>query len=111
MANNMRYFIGNWKMFGVPKSINIVNKINTFVKSNKKYNKKYKIIITPPFTLIESFSKRFKKKNILLEVKIVITKIIFGSNTGAVSPFMIKKIRQNMLLLAILIIEQKETRP
>ena len=23
----MRYFIGNWKMFGVPKSINILNKI------------------------------------------------------------------------------------
>ena len=26
----MRYFIGNWKMFGVPKSINILNKINLF---------------------------------------------------------------------------------
>ena len=28
MANNMRYFIGNWKMFGVPKSINILEKID-----------------------------------------------------------------------------------
>ena len=36
MANEMRYFIGNWKMFGVPKSINIVNKINSFVKLDKK---------------------------------------------------------------------------
>ena len=37
----MRYFIGNWKMFGVPKSINIINKINTFVKKDKntKYSK------------------------------------------------------------------------
>ena len=26
----MRFFIGNWKMFGVPKSINILNKINSF---------------------------------------------------------------------------------
>ena len=24
----MRYFIGNWKMFGVPKSVSILNKIN-----------------------------------------------------------------------------------
>ena len=27
----MRYFIGNWKMFGVPKSIYILNKINFFI--------------------------------------------------------------------------------
>ena len=26
----MKYFIGNWKMFGVPKSIKILNKINSF---------------------------------------------------------------------------------
>ena len=68
MANNMRYFIGNWKMFGVPKSINILNKINTFTKFNKRFNKNYKIIITPPFTLIESFAKRFKKKSILIGI-------------------------------------------
>ena len=64
MANNMRYFIGNWKMFGVQKSINILNKINTFVASDKKFKNKYKVIITPPFTLLESFSKKFKKKKI-----------------------------------------------
>ena len=57
MANNMRYFIGNWNMFGIPKSINIVNKINTFVRSDIKQNKKYKVIITPPYIQLESFSK------------------------------------------------------
>jgi hypothetical protein len=31
----MRYFIGNWKMFGVPKSINILNKINSFIQKTK----------------------------------------------------------------------------
>ena len=35
----MRYFIGNWKMFGVPKSINIIKKINNFVKKDKNTNK------------------------------------------------------------------------
>ena len=39
MANNMKYFIGNWKMFGLPKSITILNKINKFVKSDKRFNK------------------------------------------------------------------------
>ena len=50
----MKYFIGNWKMFGVPKSINILNKINSFY-SRDTNKKKYKIIITPPYTLIETF--------------------------------------------------------
>ena len=52
----MRYFIGNWKMFGEPKSIGILNKINKFVNSDKN-NNKYKTVITPPFTLLENFSK------------------------------------------------------
>ena len=73
MANNMKYFIGNWKMFGVPKSINIIDKINKFVKSNKKFNKKYKVIITPPHTLVQSYSKYFL--NTLLHQQIDITSL------------------------------------
>ena len=99
MANNMRYFIGNWKMFGVPKSINILNKINTFTKFNKRFNKNYKIIITPPFTLIESFAKRFKKKNILIGSQNCYHKDSFGSNTGSVSPFMLKKIGASYVII------------
>ena len=57
----MKYFIGNWKMFGVPKSINILNKINLFLSKDKNRNK-YRVIITPPYTLLETFSKRFKNK-------------------------------------------------
>ena len=34
----MRYFIGNWKMFGVPKSIKIAKNINNF-KIDKNRNK------------------------------------------------------------------------
>ena len=55
----MRYFIGNWKMFGVPKSINILNKINYF-HSKDKNRQKYKVVITPPYTLIETYAKYFK---------------------------------------------------
>ena len=57
----MKYFIGNWKMFGVPNSINILNKINYFTSKDKNRNR-YKVIITPPYTLLQSFSKQFKKK-------------------------------------------------
>ena len=59
----MKYFIGNWKMFGVPKSINILNKINHFKLRDKNRNK-YRVIITPPYTLIETFARYFKKKKL-----------------------------------------------
>ena len=42
MANNMKYFIGNWKMFGIPKSISILDKINKPEKLTKKFNKNTK---------------------------------------------------------------------
>ena len=99
MANNMRYFIGNWKMFGVPKSINILNKINTFIKSDKKFNKKYKVIVTPPYTLIESFAKKFKNKNLDIGSQNCYHEDNFGSNTGAVSPHMIKKIGARYVII------------
>ena len=92
MANRMRYFVGNWKMFGVPKSINIVNKINSFVKLDKKYNRKYKAIITPPFTLLERFSKVFKNKFVDIGAQNCFHKEKFSSNTGAVSPYMLKNL-------------------
>ena len=62
MANNMRYFIGNWKMFGIPKSVSILDKVNKFVKSDKKFNNPYKVIVTPPHTLVQSYAKFFLKK-------------------------------------------------
>ncbi len=87
----MRYFIGNWKMFGVPKSINILNKINSF-NSKDKNRKKYRVIITPPFTLIQTYAKHFSNKKISIGSQNCYQKDRFSSNTAAVSPFMIKKV-------------------
>ena len=87
----MKYFIGNWKMFGVPMSINILNKINSFRSRDKKRNK-YRVIITPPFTLLESFVKYFKNKKIMIGSQNCYQKDQFSSNTGAVSPYMIKSV-------------------
>ena len=87
----MRYFIGNWKMFGVPKSISILNKINSFCTRDKNSNK-YRVIITPPYTLIESFAKSFKNKKTIIGSQNCYQKDQFSSNTAALSPFMIKSV-------------------
>ena len=87
----MKYFIGNWKMFGVPKSINILNKINAYYSRDKNRNK-YRVIITPPYTLIESYSKNFKNKKILIGAQNCYQKDQFSSNTAAISPYMLKSV-------------------
>ena len=88
----MKYFIGNWKMFGVPKSISILNKINKFVKSDKKFNNRYKTVITPPLTLVENYAKLLFKQKISIGAKNCYHKDHFGANTGSVSPLMIKSV-------------------
>ena len=94
----MRYFIGNWKMFGIPKSINILNKINYFHLKDKN-RKKYRVIITPPYTLIETYAKYFKNKKISIGSQNCYQKDQFSSNTAAVSPFMIKSVGAKYTLI------------
>ena len=94
----MRYFIGNWKMFGVPKSINILNKINSFYSKDKNRNK-YRVIITPPYTLIETFSKYFKNNKISIGSQNCYQKDQFSSNTAAVSPYMLRSVGAKYTLI------------
>ena len=94
----MKYFIGNWKMFGVPKSINILNKINLFHSRDKNRNK-YRVRRTPPYTLIETFSKQFKKKRIYIGSQNCYWKDQFSSDTAAVSPFMLKSVGAKYVLI------------
>jgi len=85
-------------MFGVPRSINILNKINSFRSRDKKRNK-YRVIITPPYTLIESFAKRFRNKKIMIGSQNCYQKDQFSSNTAAVSPYMIKNVGAKYTLI------------
>ncbi len=94
----MKYFIGNWKMFGIPKSINILKRINTFYLKDKN-KRKYKIIVTPPYTLIESYSKYFKNKPISLGSQNCYQKDQFSSNTAAISPFMLNRVGAKYTLI------------
>ena len=94
----MRYFIGNWKMFGVPKSIYILNKINSFHTRDKNRNK-YRVIITPPYTLIETFAKNFNSKKVLIGAQNCYQKDQFSSDTSAISPFMLKSVGAKFILV------------
>ena len=77
-------------MFGVPKSIQILNKINLFYKKDKN-RKKYKVFFAPPHTLIDSFSKDLKIKLISIGSQNCFYKDGFSSNTAAISPYMLKR--------------------
>ena len=94
----MKYFIGNWKMFGVPKSITILNKINSFCSKDRNKNK-YRAIVTPPYTLLESFAKIFKNKKIIIGSQNCYQKEQFSSNTAAISPHMIKSVGAKYTLI------------
>ena len=81
-----KYIIGNWKMNGDKSSFKVVNSINKSLQ-RKRYNSK--IVICPPFTVLDFYSRSFKR-----------SKISFGSQdchheesgayTGCVSSKMIK---------------------
>ena len=78
-------------MFGIPTSLNILNKINSFHTKDKNRNK-YKVVITPPYTLIQSYSKYFKNKKILIGSQNCYHKDQFSSNTAGISPYMLKSV-------------------
>ena len=55
MTNKLKYFIGNWKMFGDFNSFKIISKINQYAKEHKNA-KKSKIVLCVPNILIGFFS-------------------------------------------------------
>ena len=99
MSNGSKYFIGNWKMFGIPSSFKIIDRINRYFQKDKSNNKKYKIIMALPFTLLEGFSKRYKNKKIFISAQNCFYKDNFGAHTGNISPLMIKKTGVDYIIL------------
>tara|TARA_S200000501_G_C20793986_1_gene730877 strand:- start:396 stop:1139 length:744 start_codon:yes stop_codon:yes gene_type:complete len=94
----MRYFIGNWKMFGVPKSLNILKKISSFYARDNNRNK-YRIIMTPPYTLISDFSKYFKNKSITIGSQNCYHKDFFSPDTAAISAYMLKSVGASHIII------------
>jgi len=95
----MKYFIGNWKMFGIPGSIKIIDRIHNFLIKDKKNNKKYKVVIATPHTLLQDFSRKFKNKKISISAQNCFHKDYFGAHTGSISAFMLKKVGINHVII------------
>ena len=91
------YFIANWKMFGDLKSLNSLNKVIKFTKKYKR--KKFKLIYCPPYTLLDSFSKKIKRSRIELGAQNCHFEISSGPFTGSISPRMLRRIGSNYVII------------
>jgi len=90
MTNKLKYFIGNWKMFGDLESFKIIDKINKFTYKHKKLNKK-NIILCIPTTLIHYFNNKLKFKYISLGAQNCHHNDGYGAFTGSVNAAMLRK--------------------
>ena len=99
MTNKLKYFIGNWKMFGDFGSFKIVNKINQYSLQSKKFLKKKKIVLCVPNTLIHFFNKKLKSKFISLGVQNCHHHQTSGPFTGSVNASMLKRAGAEYIIL------------
>ena len=98
MTNKLKYFIGNWKMFGDFSSFKIIHKINQYIYKEKNFNKK-KIVLCVPSTLIHFFQKKLKSKLISLGAQNCHYHETYGPFTGSVNASMLKKIGAEYIIL------------
>ena len=99
MTNKLKYFIGNWKMFGDFGDYRIVHKINQFSNKSKKVLKKKKIILCVPSTLINYFKRKLKSKYISLGVQNCHYHQSYGPFTGSINANMLKKAGAEYIIL------------
>ena len=99
MTNKLKYFIGNWKMFGDFGSFKIINKINQFCYKSRKLFKKKKIVLCVPNTLINFFKKKLKLKFISLGAQNCHSHQGYGPFTGYVNALMLKKAGAEYIIL------------
>ena len=97
MTNKYMYFVANWKMYGNLNSLNTLDKVIKFSKS--KEIKKGRLIYCPPFTLINSFLKKFKNCLIDIGAQNCHESDNFGPHTGYVNSKMLKNAGANYVIL------------
>ena len=99
MTNKLKYFIGNWKMFGDFGSFEIISKINQFSYKSKNLFKNKKIILCVPNTLIYPFKNKLKSKFISLGVQNCHYHQSNGPFTGSINASMLKKAGAEYIIL------------
>jgi len=97
MTNKYMYFVANWKMYGNLSSLNTLDKVIKFSKS-KEINKG-RLIYCPPYTLISSFSKKFKNCQIGIGGQNCHESESFGPYTGSVNSRMLKNIGAHFVII------------
>ena len=97
MTNKYMYFIANWKMYGNLKSLNTLDKVIKFSKS--KEIMKGRLIYCPPYTLINSFLKKFKNCLIDIGAQNCHESSDYGPHTGFVNAKMLKDIGANYVII------------
>ena len=91
------YFVANWKMYGNLSSLNTLDKVIKFSKS--KEIKKGRLIYCPPYTLISSFSKKFKNCQIGIGGQNCHESENYGPYTGSVNSRMLKDIGAHFVII------------
>ena len=99
MTNKLKYFIGNWKMFGDFNSIKIIYQIHQFCLRFNKSHKKNKIVLCVPNTLISFFTKKLKSKFLSIGAQNCHYHNNYGPFTGSVSASMLKKAGAKYIIL------------
>ena len=97
MTNKYMYFVANWKMYGNLSSLNTLDKVIKFSKS--KEIKKGRLIYCPPYTLISSFSKKFKNCQIGIGGQNCHESESYGAYTGSVNSHMLKNIGAHFVII------------
>ena len=99
MTNKLKYFIGNWKMFGDFTSLKILFQVNHFLKKFKRQKGNNKIIFCVPNTLIYFFITKLKTKFISIGAQNCHHDKRYGPFTGSVNATMLKKIGTKYVIL------------
>ena len=99
MTNKLKYFIGNWKMFGDFGSIKIIYRVQAFFTRFKNRGNKNKIVFCVPNTLIHFFRNKLKSKSISLGAQNCHHHKDYGPFTGSANALMIKKAGAKYVIL------------
>ena len=99
MTNKLKYFIGNWKMFGDFSNYKIIQRIEKFANKSKKLFKKQKIVLCVPNTLIFNFNSKLKSRYVSLGAQNCHQHNTYGPFTGSVSAKMLKNARAHFIIL------------
>ena len=91
------YFVANWKMFGELRTLNSLDKVIKFSKTNKKNI--FKIVYCPPNTLIRPLSKLLKNTKIEVGAQNCHHSHDYGAYTGQVNSRMLKSVGAKYVIL------------